>query len=72
MSTSGSRLRTSTATHTAQTASPNANSPIVLAPPQPQTVVSAIAISTADTPVLMSAAAAQFTFPRVRTGDSGT
>src|SRR5436305_1029400 len=39
MSTSGSRLRTSTATQIAPTTSPNASNASVLAEPQPQTVV---------------------------------
>src|SRR2546423_819003 len=71
MSTSGSRLRTSTAIQAKQNSSPKPNSPMVLAPPQPQTVVSAIAISTPQTPTLISVAASQFTLPGERTGDSG-
>src|SRR6516164_9885892 len=72
MSISGSLLWTSTQIHAAITTAPVANRAIVLDPPHPQTVVWAIAISTQEMPMLMSAAAGQLTRPGVRTGDSGT
>ena len=72
MSISGSRLWTSTQIHAAITSAPAANSAIVLAPPQPQTVVCAIPISTKQIPTLISVAASQFTRPGERIGDSGT
>ena len=72
ISTSGSRLWSSTQIQAAITAAPATSSAIVLVPPQPQTVVCAIAISTQHIPRLMSAAANQFTRPGERTGDSGT
>src|ERR1700727_75894 len=71
MSIRGSRLRSSTATHAAHTAKPAARSPNVLGSPHPHTVVCAIAISRADIPALISAAAVQFTWAGERTGDSG-
>jgi hypothetical protein len=71
MSISGSRLRTSTATHAVHTARPMAKSTIVFVPPQPQTDVWAIAIRMQQIPVLINAAASQFTWPGERTGDSG-
>jgi hypothetical protein len=71
MSTSGIRLRTSTATQTAQNASPTASNASVLEPPHPHTVVWAIPISSAEIPTLISVAASQLTFPGERTGDSG-
>ena len=72
MSINGSRLWTSTHTHAAQTSTPAPNSAIVFVPVQPQTVVCAIAIRRQEMPALISAAASQFTWPGVRTGDSGT
>ena len=63
MSTSGSRLWTSTQIQAAITTAPAASSAIVLVPPQPHTVVCAIAISTQQIPMLISAAASQFTWP---------
>ena len=57
MSTNGSRLRTSTPTQIADTTSPATSSAIVFVLPQPQTVVWAIAISTAAIPMLNRLAA---------------
>ncbi len=72
ISTSGSRLWTSTQIQAAITTAPAASSAIVLVPPQPQTVVCAIAISTQHIPRLINAAASQFTWPGDLIGDSGT
>src|SRR5579862_3624784 len=72
MSMSGSRLLLSTATQKAQTTRPATSRPSVRPDPQPQTVASLIASSTAVMPVLISAAASQLTRPGTRTGDSGT
>ena len=71
MSISGSRLRISFVTHSAQNTSPMANTPSVLGEPQPQTVVCAMAISTADMPMLIRTAETQLTVAFDRTGDSG-
>src|ERR1039458_4951595 len=71
MSTSGSRLRTSTAIHSDENTRPIANRAIVLVPPHPQTVVCAIAIRTQQMPRLINTAATQLTLPGERTGDSG-
>jgi hypothetical protein len=71
MSISGSLLRTSTATHTAMNASPTAIRPSVFADPQVHSVVSEIASSTAEMPIVINAAASQLIFPGTRTGDSG-
>ena len=71
MSISGLRLRTSTTIHTAQTARPAASRASVRRLVHPHTVVWAIARSTPDMPVVISAAAAQLTRPGVRTRDSG-
>ncbi len=71
MSTSGSVLRTSIRIHPAQTTSPIASRISVLAPPHPQTVVCAIAISTSDMPSDITPAATQFTLPGALIGDSG-
>ena len=58
-------------THSAQTRMPTTNRAIVFRPPQPHTVVWAIAISTSEIPTVISAAASQFILPGERTGDSG-
>ncbi len=71
MSMSGLLLCSSTSIHTQQTASPNPRSASVFGLVQPQAVVWAIAISTADRPVAIRAAAVQFTLPGERIGDSG-
>ena len=63
MSMSGLLLCSSTSIHTLQAARPNARSTSVFGPVQPQVVVWAIAISTADRPALIRAAAVQFTRP---------
>src|SRR5204863_5774480 len=72
MSVSGSALRSSTSTQSAQTARPAASNPIVLGDPHPQVVVSEMAISTITMPADINAAASQLTRPGTRTGDSGT
>ena len=71
MSTSGSRLRTSTMTQATQNTAPTANSASVRVPPQPQTPVWAMPMRIAQMPTVMRAAASQLTRPGVRTGDSG-
>ena len=71
MSISGSFALTSTTTQAAQTASPAASRPIVRGEPQPQVVVSLIAIRTVEIPIVISAAASQLMRPGTRTGDSG-
>ena len=71
MSISGLSLRTSTSTHSAETARPAAIIARVLGDPHPQVVVSLIASSTVDIPTVISAAASQLMRPGVRTGDSG-
>ena len=71
MSTSGTRLRSSTVTQSAQNSSPNPNMPSVFGEPHPHTVVWAIAISTPQMPTVINAAASQLTRPGERTGDSG-
>ena len=71
MSISGSSLWTSTHTQAAQPSSPIARSPRVLGEPQPQVIVSEIAIRTQMNPPDISAAASQLTRPGTLTGDSG-
>jgi len=71
MSISGLLLRSSTSIHTPQTARPDPSRSSVFGLVQPHVVAWAIAMSTADRPTLISAAAAQFTRPGARTGDSG-
>jgi hypothetical protein len=71
MSTSGLRLRTSTAIQATETVTPTAIRPSVLPDPQPHVVVSEIAINTIDMPAVISAAASQLTRPGSFTGDSG-
>src|SRR2546421_324853 len=51
---------------------PAASTPSVCAEPQPHTVVSLIATSASEMPVLIRTAAGQLTRPATRTGDSGT
>ena len=72
MSMSGSSLCSSTMIQAAVVARPKASSPIVLGEPQPQVIVSEIAMSTQQKPTDMRAAASQLTRPGTRTGDSGT
>lgn len=72
MSISGLSLRTSTRTQATHPTIPTASRPSVLAEPQPQLVVSEMAISTHTKPVVISADASQLTRPGRRTGDSGT
>src|SRR5204862_8323611 len=69
MSTGGLRLRSSTRIHRQQTARPTASSASVGSPVQPQAVAWAMAMSTQDMPVVISAAAAQLTRPGERTFD---
>ena len=71
MSISGSLLRTSTAIQATETARPTASRPSVFGEPQPQVVVSLIASSTIEMPIVIRAAASQLTRPGTRTGDSG-
>src|SRR5580692_1103951 len=71
MSISGLLERASTATHTVDTARPAAIRPSVFAEPQPHVVVSLMAISTVERPIVISAAASQLIRPGTVTGDSG-
>src|ERR1700749_2612098 len=68
MSISGFELRTSTGTHSTVTAMPTASSASVLAEPQPQLVVSEMASSTIEMPIVISAAASPLILPGLRTG----
>ena len=72
MSISGLSLRTSTRIQARMKRTPTRVRPNVFAETQPQVVVSLIASSTAERPIVISAAASQLTRPGVRTGDSGT
>ena len=72
MSISGSRLRSSTATHTAQMISPTASRESVRAEPQPQVVVSETASSASEMPIAIRPPATQLIRPGARIGDSGT
>src|SRR6185295_12030378 len=72
MSTSGSRLRSSTHTQIASTTKPKAVRPIVRAEPQPQLGASLIASSTAARPAESRAAASQLMRLGALIGDSGT
>src|SRR5258708_11554028 len=71
MSMRGLRERTSRAIETAENARPTRIRPIVFGDPQPHLVVSLIASSTVEMPIVISAAAGQLIRPGTRTGDSG-
>src|SRR4051812_20650709 len=72
MSTSGSVLLRSRATHEKSTTTPTPNSPSVRGESQPQPDAFVTASSTAVSPADISAAEPQLTRPGTRTGDSGT
>ncbi|HEY8810715.1 MAG TPA: hypothetical protein VIM28_11925 [Solirubrobacterales bacterium] len=72
MSTSGLSLRTSTAIQATTKAKPTKTRPTVFVDTHPHSVVWLIARSTAEMPIVISAAAGQLIRPGTRTGDSGT
>jgi hypothetical protein len=72
MSTSGSRLRSSTHTHSPSTTRPATARPSVRTEPQPQLGASLIASSTAARPTESSAAAVKLIRLGALIGDSGT
>ena len=72
MSISGCSAVSSMNTHPASARAPNASSPSVRAEPHPQTVDSLIATSRLSSATDIATAPGQWTWPRLRGGDSGT